>query len=85
MSLASDSGAAVTPSGRRAASTTIRVRPQPSVSREAAETAIGHLVEDWAALTYACMLEAAMATPAANEPMNALAVMDAPSHQTEVE
>ncbi len=85
MSLASDSGAAVTPVGRRGTAAIIRVRPPPSVSREAAETAIGHLVEEWAALTYACMLEAAMATPAVNEPMEALAMLDAPNPHPKVE
>ena len=85
MSLASDSGAVVTPSARRGAVATMRVRPSPSVSREAAEMAIGNLVEEWAALTYACMLDAAMASDAANEPMAVLAVRDGEDHYTEVE
>jgi hypothetical protein len=46
---------------------TIKVRVAPLATPEATATAIGQLIEDWSALTYTCMVEAA--TPAANEPM----------------
>lgn len=49
---------------------TIKVRVVPLATPEATEAAIGHLVEEWAALTYSCLLEAAMAMPTANEPMH---------------
>lgn len=49
---------------------TIRVRVAPVVSPEAARATIGQLVEEWAALTYVCMVEAAVAAQAANQPMN---------------
>jgi hypothetical protein len=48
---------------------TINVRVVPLANREAIEGAIGKLVEEWAALTYTCMVEAAMAEQAATEPM----------------
>ncbi|WP_243336667.1 hypothetical protein [Anaeromyxobacter soli] len=51
---------------------TIKVRIVPLETPEATAAAIGHLVEEWAALTYSCMVEAAMVAPAANEPMHPL-------------
>jgi hypothetical protein len=47
----------------------IKVHLVPLATPEATATAIGQLIEDWSALTYTCMAEAAMTTPAANEPM----------------
>ena len=41
----------------------------PATPREHAEEAIGRLVEEWAALTYSYMVEAATDAPAANDPM----------------
>jgi hypothetical protein len=57
---------ALVPRQRRAVDT-IKVRVAPLATPEATATAIGQLIEDWSALTYTCMVEAA--TPAANEPM----------------
>jgi len=47
----------------------------PLESREAAEVAIGRLVEEWAALTYSCLVEAAMASSEANEPVQSVATL----------
>jgi hypothetical protein len=48
---------------------TIKVHIVPPESREAAEAALGRLMEEWAALTYSCLVAAAVASHAENEPM----------------
>lgn len=45
---------------------TIKVHVAPGDSAEAARAAIGHLVEEWAALTYRCLVEALSASEAAS-------------------
>jgi hypothetical protein len=47
----------------------IRVELAPNTPRELAQDAIGRLVEEWAALTYSYMVEAASDAPAANDPI----------------
>jgi hypothetical protein len=51
---------------------TIKVRIASPDTPDVARDAFGRLVEEWAALTYCCMVEAAMAAPAVNEPMHPL-------------
>ncbi len=51
---------------------TINVRIAPPDTPDVAKDAFGRLVEEWAALTTSCMVEAAMAAPAVNEPMHPL-------------
>jgi hypothetical protein len=45
---------------------TLKVHVAPGDSAEAARAAIGHLVEEWAALTYRCLVEALLASEAAS-------------------
>lgn len=47
----------------------IKVHVGRCATAKTAEAAIAHLVEEWAALTYICMVEAAIAADAANEVM----------------
>ncbi len=51
-------------------SETIKVLLAPLATPEVAQAAIGRLIEEWAALTYASMVEAAMTSQAANQPMD---------------
>jgi hypothetical protein len=48
---------------------TIKVHLLPVSTNVDVRAAIGRLVEEWSALTYSCLLDAAMAATAANEPM----------------
>ena len=55
---------------RRTNAGTINVRLDPFATPEAARAALSRLIEEWAALTYACMVESALAAAQpANEPM----------------
>jgi len=60
----------VRPARRARPAETIKVRIAPPGIPGATEAAIGHLIEEWAALTYACMVESAMVAQAANQPMH---------------